>query len=116
MEFSVRTGAAREFAVGTALDDVSLPEDKNLVCLSDGAEAMGDDKAGAAAQECGEGVLDTGLCEGIDGAGGFIKDEQTGLDEEGASEAHELALSDGEVDTAFANLGLETFWESLDEV
>ena len=102
--------------MGAALDDAAIAEDEDEVGLADGAEAVGDDEAGAAAQEQGEGGLEAGFGDGVDGAGGFVEDEDARVGEEGAGEANELALAEGESVAGFADLGVPAIGKGLEEV
>ena len=45
-EFGVEAAAGQKFVMLAAFDDFSVVEDKNLVGVADGGEAVGYDKAG----------------------------------------------------------------------
>ena len=46
----------------------------------------------------------------------FIENDDVGLFVECASDADPLALSSGEADAAFTNIGLVLFWPAFDDV
>src|SRR5207302_5936858 len=77
---------------------------------------MRDQEAGAALHQVSHRFHDYGLCFKIYGAGGFIKDQDGSVFEEGASERNALALSAGEANTALADLCLVTRGQLLDEL
>ena len=55
----VRTIEGEEGFMRAAFDDFTVVEDEDLIRLSDGAQAMGDDEAGAALHQAGKGELQT---------------------------------------------------------
>ena len=81
-----------ELRVRAAFDDSPVVEHENQVRLPDGAEPVGDDKAGATLQKGREGPLNAGLGQGINRARGLIKDEDAGIGQQGAGEGNELSL------------------------
>src|SRR5260221_1248107 len=84
--------------------------------MLNGAEAMRDDKRGAAAEEAVEGIADLQLGFGVHAGGGFIKDEEARIVREGAGEIDELALADGERGAALVDAGADAFGERFDEI
>ena len=61
--------------MGALLDQLTVVDHQNLVGFADGAEAVGDDKAGASMHQPQHGLLDVLLGTGIDAAGGFVEDQ-----------------------------------------
>ncbi len=55
-------------------------------------------------QQFFQGVLDARFGHGVDGAGGFIENEDARVGEHGAGEADELALAERQAAAAFADL------------
>ncbi len=52
----------------------------------------------------------------VEGAGGFVEDNDVSLFVEGAGDTNALALPSGEADPAFANVGFVFFWPGFDDV
>ncbi len=78
--------------MGSALDDVALLDDKDLVGAADGGEAVRNDKGCSALHEEVEPGLDEGFGFGVEGAGGFVEDENAGVGEDGAGDRQTLTL------------------------
>ena len=102
--------------MGTAFDDAAVFHDQDLIGVADGAQAVGDDEAGAPVHQGGEGALDAGLGDRIDRAGGFVEHEDAWVGEHGADEADELALAQREAGAAFADHGLQLVGQGLEQV
>ena len=51
----------------------------------------------------------------VEGAGGFVEDDDVGLLVECAGDADALALASGEADAAFADEGFVLFWPGFDD-
>ena len=105
-----------EGLVGSAFYDLTLLYDEDLVGSADGGEAVGDDEGGAALHEEIEAVLDHGFGLGVEGAGGFVEDEDAGVGEDGAGDGDALALAAGELDAALAYDGVVLLGETLGEL
>ena len=104
-----------ELVVGAALDDNAVVHDDNEVGMADGGEAVGNDDAGASLHELVEGLLHGHLAFGVEGAGGFVKDEDGRVFEHGAGYAEALALSTAEGDAAVAYVGVVALGQLGDE-
>ena len=52
----------------------------------------------------------------VEGAGGFVEDDNIGLLVECTGDADALALASGEADASFANVGFIFFWPGFDDV
>lgn len=57
MESSVNSVAGEQRVMRAAFDNFTVVEDEHLIGLTDGAQAMGDDEAGATLHQAGEGEL-----------------------------------------------------------
>ena len=64
-----------ELVVGSLFDDPTAVEDHDAVGASDGGESMGDDKDGAVFAEAFDGLDEESLGFGVEGAGGFIENQ-----------------------------------------
>ena len=115
VQFGVFAAQVEEGAVGAAFDDFAVFEDEDEVGAGDGAEAVGDDEGGAVGDEFFKGVLDEHFGVGVDGGGGFVEHEDAGVGEESAGEADELALAEGHLGAAFADLGVVTVLEAFED-
>lgn len=105
-----------EFVVGPIFEDSAIAKDGNLIALCDGGEAVCDDDDGVVSHEAIDVGLNEALGFGIQGGGGFIKDENGGIAEDGSGDGDALALSTRESRAAFAQHGLIALREGHDEV
>ena len=79
------------------LDDLPVVDHHHVVRVADGAQAMGNDEAGASLHQAQQRLLDAHLGAGIHAAGGFVQDEDGGIGQDGAGDREQLALSLAEV-------------------
>jgi hypothetical protein len=98
------------------LDDLAVVDDQHPVGVADGAQAVGDDKAGAAFHQAQQRLLDAGLGAGVDAAGGLVQDQDGGLGQDGARNGQQLALALAEVAGALGQQGLVALRQLPDEV
>ena len=68
-----------EGVVVAALDYAALFEDVDGVAVSDGGETVGYDDDGLVSAQGVYAALDLGFGFGVEGAGGFVEDEKTGV-------------------------------------
>src|SRR4051794_33551359 len=90
-EPGVRAFDGLQLVVGAALHHLAAVEDEDLVGVADGAQAMGDEEAGAAA--AAQALVDAALGRGVEGAGGLVEDEDRGPPHQGAGDLQTLALA-----------------------
>lgn len=102
--------------MGAVGKNAALVQDVNDVGLNNGAEAVGDDEAGAVSAKSGEGGLDEILRFHIDGGGGLIEEQDGSVFEESTRKSEALALAAAQEDTAFTDFGVEAFWHAANEV
>ena len=93
VELAVRPAARQQHVVRAALDDLTMVQHQQQISMANRREAVGDDKAGSAFEQQGQGTLQTNLGEGIDGTGGLVEDDQSGSGQHGTGEADYLALT-----------------------
>ena len=67
----------------TLFDDFTVVANHYQVGVTDGAETVGDDEAGAYFHQCEQGLLDTRLGAGIDAAGSLIQNENGWIGQDG---------------------------------
>ena len=77
---------------------------------------MGDDKDGKLVAKAFDGLHDGLFGIVIEGAGGFVEDDDVGLFVECAGNANPLALASGEAYAAFTDVGFVFFWPAFDDV
>jgi hypothetical protein len=116
VEVIVATVEGVEGLMGATFEDASLLDDQDLVGAADGGEAVGDDKGGTALHEEVEAALDEGFGFGVEGAGGLVEDEDTGVGQDGAGDGEALALAAGEFDAALADDGVVLLGEAVGEL
>ena len=78
-------------------NDLTMIHNDDLIGSQDGADALGDHKAGVLILLIFQGLLDMGLGFHIYRAGGIIQDEQARAKDEGAGDSQALLLPTGEV-------------------
>ena len=102
--------------MGSFFCDATIFQDNDFVCVADGGEAVCNDEGGAALVDNFEGFSDSvfGFC--VQGSGGFVQDEDGGIQKEDACQSDALLLAFGEPGTLFADAGVVAFWEGGDEV
>ena len=72
-ECGVFPGFFEESCVAALLDDFSLLEKDDLVCLADGAEAMGDDESGPILHQLCQGELNLPFGLHVDARSGLVE-------------------------------------------
>ena len=102
--------------MGALLDDAPVVEDDDLVGITDGGEAMGDDKGGAPLHDGVHASLYELLGTGVDTGGCLVEDEDGGIGNGGTGNGKELALALAEVAAISAEHGLVAVGETADEV
>ncbi len=102
----VETFFIQQFLVGALLDDLAVIDHQDVVGIPDGAQAVGDDEAGASGHQAQQGLLDAGLGARVHAAGGFVEDQDCRVGQDGAGDGEQLALSLTEVAGAFREQGI----------
>ena len=115
VEAGVDAVLGEELGVGAALGDAAAVEDEDLVRLEDGAEAVGDDDAGAVREDALEGLLDEAFGFAVETAGGFIEDEDARVAQDDAGEGDALFFTAAEAVAALADDGVVAIGEAGDE-
>ena len=109
-EFGVGTILGEQCLVSTVLDDDTVFEYQDPVELSDSAETMGDDDAGAAMHQFFEGILDEHFTFAVERAGSFVEHQYWRILENGTSDSDALSLAAAQFDTALTNDRVESIW------
>ena len=99
--------------MGAAFDDAAAVEHQQQVGMADGAEAVGDDKAGAPPEQDAERMLDAHFGDGVDGTGGLVEDQDPRVSQQRARKADQLPLAKADAGTPLADRGAEPVWQRL---
>jgi hypothetical protein len=65
--------------MGTLLHDRALIHQQNSIGMADTVQAMGDEEHGTRSKRVGQVTANLPLCVVVEGAGGFIQNEETGI-------------------------------------
>lgn len=114
-EIGVAAAVGHELVVGAGFDDAAVFDHGDEVGVADGAEAVGDDEAGAAGHETREAPLDEALGLGVEVAGGLVEDQDFRIGEDGAGDGEALLLAAREADAPLAYDGVVALLELFDE-
>ena len=110
------TALCLEFCGGAGFDNLTVLQDHNLVCIGDGAHAVGDDDDGLVLHEFRNALLNLGFVFDVEACGGFVKKYDGSVLEDGAGDGDSLAFAAGECIAVFADDGVVTLRELLDKV
>lgn len=99
-----KAATLKELLVGAALDNLALLEHHDQVGGADGAQAVGDDDAGAG-ERLQVGV-DARLRDDVQVTGRFVKEEHDRIGRQGARERQALPLPAGEPDASLGETGV----------
>src|SRR5690606_14483973 len=102
------------FVVRAALHDLSALHHDDFVAVADGAQAVRDDDAGAAAPA--QALVDVLLSGRVEGARGLVEDQDGRLSDERARDLEALALAAAEVAAALLHARLVPALARLDHV
>ena len=102
--------------MSSLFDDLAVFNDDHVVGISNGGEAMGDDKTGSALHQAQKRFLNAGLGSCIYAGGGLIQNEDARVCQDGAGDGEQLTLPLAEVAGALGKFGLVTFRQLEDEV
>ena len=99
----------------TAFFDDAVIQDKDLVGILDGRQAVSDDEGGTADHELVERILHDLLAFRIECGGRFVKDEDLRILQDRSCDGDALALTAGEDEAAIADLGIDAARQTLNE-
>ena len=102
--------------MGTVFHDAALVHDQDHVRVLHGSQAVGDHEDGPALPHLPDGIQDVFFGEGVQSAGGFVKDQDTGVHQHGPADGDLLPLSAGKGVAPFADDGFVTGLHLHDEV
>ena len=101
--------------MGTAFFDDAVIQDKDLVGILDGRQAVSDDEGGTADHELVERILHDLLAFRIECGGRFVQDEDLRILQDRSCDGDALTLTAGEDEAAIADLGIDATRQTLNE-
>ena len=116
VELAVFAFAGQQGRVGTLLDDAAVDHHGDAVGALDGRKPVGDDKGGAPLHEIDQGLLHQHLGLGVEGRGGFVKDQDRGIFNQGPGDAQPLFLTPGKSSAQLADGRVQAQGHRLNEV
>ncbi len=93
----VKASLLQQFLVRALFDDLAVVDHHHVVGVADGAQAVGDDEAGASCHQAQQRFLDARLGARVHAAGGFVQDQNGRVGQDGAGDGQQLALALAEV-------------------
>ena len=90
MNLPIKSILCEQCLVAAYLHNTTLVHDDDLIRTPDGAQAMGDDKGGAALHQLIEGFLNQFLRLGIHARERIIQDQNTRIHQQRAGDCHPL--------------------------
>ena len=112
----VMTARVHQLLVGADLGDGSAIKHEDAVGMANRAQAVGDDKRGAAVEQSGQALLDQPFALGVEVTGGLVEDEDARVGQDGPGDGQPLALAAAESHAALADQGLVPVGQTLDEL
>ena len=94
-EVAEEAGLGDQGVVGAVLGDLAVAHHEDAVAALHRRQAVGDDDGGSAFHCLFEGRLDQAFGDGVEGAGGFVEDEEVLPGQQGAGDGEALALAAG---------------------
>ena len=110
----VKPVKGKQFFVGTTFCNVSVFQDDDFVCMTDGTDTVRDDELGRMGQP-GEGLLDGIFRFHIQCAGRIIQHQHRCMLCKGPRDGNSLLLTAGQADAAFADYGIILIGEPVDK-
>ena len=95
-----------ELVVRALFNDTALVEHTNEVGMADGGEAVGDGDGGAVLHQSFQGLLHKALTLRVEGAGGFIQNEDRRILQDSTGDADALTLTATETATTVADVSV----------
>ncbi len=94
----------------TLFHNLSLIQHADQISLDDCAEPVGNHQHGVLPFKLVDGLLHKAFALGIEGAGGFIQDQQLRIAKDGTGQGKSLSLAAAESIAPFADQGVEAIW------
>ena len=97
IQMVIEAAPIQKILVRALFDDLTIVDDQHLVGIADGAQPMGDHKAGPSFHQPQKGRLDPDLGAAVDAAGRLIQDQDARIGKDGPGDGQKLALALAEV-------------------
>ena len=104
-----------KFIVRALLNHAAMVEDVDAVGVAHGAQAVGDDEAGAMRHEMLQRLLNLPFGLGIDAGSGFIEQQNRWIAQQSTGDADALLFTDAELHTTFPDMRVELIGQTIDE-
>ncbi len=101
--------------MGSRFNDAPLDQYQDSVAILHRGESMGNDQSGAVLHQFFQGILDHPFTDGVHGTGGFVHDQDGGVECEHAGDAQQLSFAGGQVAPPFGQQGIESIGQAFDE-
>ena len=106
----------QQLIVRAFFHDLALIDHHHRICIADGAQAVGNDEAGAPLHQLEQGFLNARFGAGIHAACRLIQNQDGWIGQDGAGDRKELALPLAEVAGTLAQVRLVSLGKLADEV
>ena len=97
IEVVIEALLGKQLVVCPPFVDLTVVDHQDLVCLADGAQAVGDDKAGPSLHQAQHRFLDVLFSARVYAARRFVQDKDAGIGKNGAGDGQQLSLALAEV-------------------
>ena len=97
-----------ELVIRAGLHQFSILKDEDAIAVFEGREPVGDEKGGADGRFTAQSALDDAFADIVQGAGGFVENEDGSLLQKHASQGQPLALTTREILATFGDGGVVT--------
>src|SRR3990167_2158418 len=115
MQLGVIALGIDQLVVGALFHQFAFVQHDDAVALAHGAQAMGNDKYRTTFADVQHVVLDDAFGFIVEGAGGFVKNQDARVVQQGTGDGNALALPTGQVAALFAHQGVIAFGQVEDE-
>src|SRR5664280_945034 len=116
VEVGVESVLCEQLLMGALFNDRTVVHDKDVVCVSDGRETVGDDEAGPAGHQLCHCFLDAYFRSGIDTACSFIENQDGRVCQDHTCDGQQLLLTSRDIGGLFIEDGAVSFRQTSDEV
>ena len=102
--------------MSACFEDSAIAEYHDQIGMHDGAQPMRDHEGGSPSHQFGETLLDLLLTFSVEIAGSFIENENSRISQDRTCDGKSLALPARKLEATFADHGIESVRERLDEI
>lgn len=116
IQVMIEAALAQQGFMCAALNDLAVIDDQNLVGIADGAQAVGDDEAGAPLHQVQHRRLNMLLRARVHTAGGLIQNQNGGVGQNGAGNSQQLPLPLAQIAAPLRQRCLVALRQAMDEL